>query len=450
MSSPHGTPDGVTQLTELMQHGAAEAGPARAPVDPGERRRRRRRGWIAFAIVVALVAAAAGGFVNYALTSALPQPTVTTHEPTVVPAPPAAIALPQDGASALAVTGGEQYFGPDAAALWPAVGGDDARPIASISKLITALVVLDAKPLAASESGPTLTFDKADHALYDKYYVLNATIAAMPTGSTMTQHDALEMMLVISASNYAEAVADWAFGSQPAFVGAAKRWLAANGLAHTKLVEPTGIDPRNTSTPSDMLALAGLAMANPVIAEIVGMPRLDVPGFTGSNTNTLLGVDGIRGLKTGTLEETGANLLYSSSLDVGIDAPLEVTGVVLGGLSRDSIDREVRALLGSISAGFHDVRVGERGDELGTVTTAWGTEARLVLASDATVFTWSDTPIQATMSDITVTTGREGEVVGSVTWTAGDSTDTVDIVLDADLEQPDDWWRYTHVFELGV
>jgi D-alanyl-D-alanine carboxypeptidase (penicillin-binding protein 5/6) len=72
------------------------------------------------------------------------------------------------------------------------------------------------------------------------------------------------MMLVISASNYAEAASTWAFGSQPAFVSATKRWFAANGLAHTKIVEPTGIDPHNTSTPSDMIALGKLAMANPV------------------------------------------------------------------------------------------------------------------------------------------------------------------------------------------
>ena len=99
--------------------------------------------------------------------------------------------------------------------------------------------------------------------------MLDATIAAMPTGSAMSEHDALETMLVASACNYAEAVSTWAFGSQGAFLSATKQWLAANGLTGTTIVEPTGISPRNTSTPSDLIAIGKLAAANPVIAQIV-------------------------------------------------------------------------------------------------------------------------------------------------------------------------------------
>jgi D-alanyl-D-alanine carboxypeptidase (penicillin-binding protein 5/6) len=445
----------VGQLTEIMRGDRYDDAPqppqtTKPPVDPAVRRRRRRRRLITTASVFVLITAIVGGYVGWALNAPVGGPTASTALPDAAPGPAAAIALPQDGASAISVTGGDDYFGPDAATtLWPAVGGDDPRPIASITKLITALVILDKKPLAASEAGPTLTFDKADHALYDKYYVLGASIAAMPTGSTMSQHDALEMMLIVSACNYAEAVAEWAFGSQDAFLSATKRWLAANGLAHTRIVESTGIDARNTSSPSDMIALGRIAMANAVVAEIVGMPRLDVPGHSGANTNTLLGTAGVRGLKTGTLEATGANLLYESQLEVGIGHPLEITGVVLGGFARDSVDRDVSALLGSIAAGFHNVTVAHEGDVIGTYSTPWGASARMVLASDATVFTWSDSPITATMTTTDVTTGLKGEVVGSVTWTAGDSTDTVQLVLDADIEQPDDWWRLTHPTQLG-
>jgi len=443
--------DGVGQLTELMRADRTDrVDDTPPPVDRVARRRRRRRRAITTAAVFLVVAATVGGYVGWALNAPVGAPTASTSLPDPAPGPAAAIALPPDGVSAIEVSGGDDYFGPDAAAtLWPAVGGDDPRPIASITKLITALVILDKKPLAASEAGPTLTFDKADHALYDKYYVLGASIAAMPTGSSMSQHDALEMMLVVSACNYAEAVAEWAFGSQDAFLSATKRWLAANGLTHTRIVESSGIDPRNTSTPSDLIALGKIAMANPVVAEIARLPRLDVPGHTGGNTNTLLGTAGVVGLKTGTLEATGANLLYSARLEVRIGHPLEITGVVLGGFSRDTVDRDVTALLSSISDGFHTVRVGGKGDVVGTYSTPWGASAQLVLASDSTVYTWSDTPITATMTTTDVKSGRSGEVVGSVTYTAGDSTDTVQLVLDADIEPPDAWWRLTHPTQLG-
>ncbi|WP_299016513.1 hypothetical protein [uncultured Caulobacter sp.] len=67
--------------------------------------------------------------------------------------------------------------------------------MASVSKIITALVVLEKYPLAdASDPGPTITFSKADHDLYDQYYVRGATIAAMPTGTRMSLHDALAIV----------------------------------------------------------------------------------------------------------------------------------------------------------------------------------------------------------------------------------------------------------------
>jgi serine-type D-Ala-D-Ala carboxypeptidase (penicillin-binding protein 5/6) len=47
----------------------------------------------------------------------------------------------------------------------------------------------------------------------------------MPAGSSMTEHDAIETMLVVSACNYAEALAGWAFGSNTAFLRAAKTWI---------------------------------------------------------------------------------------------------------------------------------------------------------------------------------------------------------------------------------
>src|SRR5690554_6232259 len=48
-------------------------------------------------------------------------------------------------------------------------GADEPRPIASITKVITALVVLEQHPLAEGEPGPTITFDRADVRYYHEY-----------------------------------------------------------------------------------------------------------------------------------------------------------------------------------------------------------------------------------------------------------------------------------------
>lgn len=447
-----GPADGVSQLTELMRYEpVAEAPSAPPPIDPVRRRKlRRRRRAIALIVAVAL-AVGSGGYAAYALTAPIGTATLDAQAPDVETPPLAQITLPVEGAYAVSVAGADDYLGPTASGIWASGGGDGARPIASISKLITALVVLNAKPLAdTTDPGPTLTFDRADHALYDKYYVLGATIAAMPIGSSMSQRQALEAMLLVSASNYAEAVSTWAFGSQGSFLRATRDWLAANGLTATTIVEPTGIDPRNTSTPTDLVTLGKIALANPVIAQIVGMTTLNVPNIPPAlNTNQLLGVEGITGLKTGTLEESGSNLLFSATLDVGTPEPLSVVGVILGGFTHDSVNLDVRGLLRSIREGFQTVTLGEAGQQIGTYSTPWGESADIVLGEGASVLTWSDAAITTEFTATSLTTGSDGDVVGTVTWTVGSDAITAPLVLVGTIEPPDAWWRLTHPFDLG-
>ena len=398
-----------------------------------------------------MIVASAGGYVAWALNAPLPEPEVTWQTPEVEVPPAATIALPFEGSAAISVAGADEYLGAEASGIWMTSGSPDPRPIASISKLITALVILDAKPLAsADDPGPTIAFGEADRDLFDKYYVQGATVAEMPRGTTMSLHDALATMLIPSASNYAEAVSTWAFGSQSGFVSAARNWLAENGLTGTTIVEPTGLSHRNTSTTSDMIAIGKLAAANPVIAQIAATPSITLPGpGTMTNTNGLLGTSGITGLKTGTLGENDYTLLYTATLDIGTDLPLNVTGVALGGFSRASVSNGVINLLDSIRAGFHRVPLSARGDEVGTYTTAWGSSGRMVVVDTVDILTWSDTPITVTMDTTAPGTYEDGESVGSITWTAGPNTETARVALEGGIAQPTAWWRLTHPGELG-
>jgi D-alanyl-D-alanine carboxypeptidase (penicillin-binding protein 5/6) len=421
-------------------------------IDPAVRRRRRRRALIITVVVIALILGAVGGYTGWALSAPVAAPAAVSAAPHVAAPAAATVSLPSSGASAISVSGADAYLGPTASGIWATSGSNDPRPIASISKLITALVILDAHPLAdASDPGPTITFDKADHDLYDKYYVMGATIAAMPTGSTMSLRDALATMLIPSASNYAEAVSTWAFGSQGSFLGAARAWLAANGLSGTTIVEPTGISSRNTSTPTDLIALGKLALAHPAIAQIVATPSLTLPGPGAMhNTNGLLGTDGITGLKTGNLGENSYNLLYSASLEVGAGEPLTVVGVVLGGATRETVNADVVRTLDSIRGGFHEVPVVAQGLEVGSYSTPWGSTARIVVAEDASIFTWSDTPITVAIQTTTPKLYEDGEQVGTLTWTAGPHTATARLEIDGDISPPTEWWRLTHPSELGA
>ncbi len=446
--------DEFSDLAELMRE-EHELTDGLADVDAEAHLRRRRRRRIALlvtAIILVTILGTAGGYVAWALNAPLPAPAATSQQPAAPASPAAPIVLPDGTASAISISGADAYLGPSAAGIWATTGTDDPRPMASISKLITALVVLDAKPLAdANDEGPTITFGKADHDLYDKYYVMGATIAPMPIGTSMSERQALAAALIPSASNYAEAVSTWAYGSQGAFVSAARRWLAANGLTGTTFVEPTGMSERNTSTPTDLIAVARLAAANPTIAAIAATPSMALPGAgMVHNTNALLGTEGITGLKTGNLGYGSYNLVYTASMDVGIGQPLQVVGVVLGDNTREGVDNDVRGLLSSIRGGFHHVPVATHGQQVGEYRTPWGSTAKIVIAQEASILTWSDTPISVEMQTTTPKTYTDGEEVGSITWTAGPQTTSIPLVVEGSVEPPDDWWRLTHPEELGA
>ncbi len=422
-----------------------------APREPAPRGRGGRIALIVFLVVLLATLGGGGGYVWWASAAPLPAPTVTSQAPSVSAGAAASLVLPSSGSARVSIDGGEQYLGPDAAGVFASSGGDEARPVASIAKLVTALVVLDAHPLTdAADPGPTIAFTEADTDLYDRFYVQGVTIAKMPDGTRMPLHDALATMLLPSASNYAVAIARWGFGSEGAYVDAARSWLARNGLNDTRIVDATGIDARNTSTPGDLVALGRIAAANPVIAAITSLRSISVAGAgTVTNTNDLLGTLGVDGLKTGNLGDGTFNLLFTASLDVGIGTPLKITGIRLGGETHDSTDADVARLLQSISDGFHDVPVGSLGATIGTITTPWGSEASLVLAKNAELRTWSDTPVTVTLDTVAPRTFADGETVGTVTWTAGPQSTSADVKISGAIEEPTLLWRLTHPGELG-
>ena len=420
------------------------------PVFAKKRRRRRRGRWIAAGVVFALVAATVGTYLPLVLLAPVAATPAAFAEPTLETAAAVAFPVPYALATAVSVTGAEEFPGTVGVdGVLNATGGNEARPIASLSKVITALVILAAKPLEAGQAGPTLNFGKAENDTYDKYYVLGATIAPMKIGSSMSQHDALSMMLMVSASNYAEVTSTWALGSQANVRSATKKWLADNGLTGTTIVEPTGIDPRNVSTPTDLLTIARLAMANPVVAEIVGTKNAQL-GSLGmqSNRNPVLGVDGIVGIKTGTLDDAGSCLLFAAVTDVGLDAPITIVGVVLGAPDGGTAGTTARDMIGAITGGFHEVPVVAPGAQLGDYITPWEDAAGIVAGSGGKLLTWSDTPVEVTSTIEPVGIAPEGTEVGSLTFTAGTRTLSVPLELSGAIDGPGGWWRVTHPREL--
>ncbi len=117
-------------------------------------------------------------------------------------------------------------------------------PIASITKLMTAMVALDHK----TPFGAPLVLSDADD--------VGGVKLRVAAGSRITVRDAFNAMLIGSANDCAHAVARSSGLAMDDFVAAMNAKASALGLTSTKFVEPTGLDARNVSTPEEVARMA--------------------------------------------------------------------------------------------------------------------------------------------------------------------------------------------------
>ena len=178
---------------------------------------------------------------------------------------------------------------------------DAVVPIASLTKLLTAMVVLDAK-LDPNEK-LRITNDDVDTLKHSK--------SRVRVGTQMSRQAALEMALMESENRAAAALARTYPGGEAGFVKAMQTKIHALGLKHTAITDPTGLSPANTSTATEMAAVTAAAARYGEIERITSVKKAKVPvdGRTRElrNTNRLVGAKGwnIRVSKTGYTEEAG-------------------------------------------------------------------------------------------------------------------------------------------------
>ncbi len=357
-------------------------------------------------------------------------------QPYTVEAPAAVeVGVPQYGASAIAAEG----FGVLAHG-----GTEEAVPMASITKVITSLVVLEKHPLALGESGPSIKTTAEDVATYNAYLAVNGSVKSVRAGLSFSQYELLQLTLIESANNYTETLVNWAFGSQDAFLQSAREWLAANGFTSVTIVDSTGISLENTATASDLITLARLALENPLVAEITSTAAVQMHDIgVLENSNPLLGEGGVTGLKTGTLRAFGHNLLFSAVHTVG-ETSITLYGVVLGAPGEFRLEQDVAYLLSTATAGFAEITLAEAGAVMASYETEWGASAQLVTAHPESVVVWGNTPVSVLVSGRPVSTGTAGEEAGTATFVVGDRSIEIPLVLDSDVSDPGAWWRLTN------
>ncbi|WP_403025097.1 D-alanyl-D-alanine carboxypeptidase family protein [Salinibacterium sp. GXW1014] len=322
-----------------------------------------------------------------------------------------------------------------------ATGSTEALPMASITKVITALTVLERHPITVDDHGPVITFTSKDLAHFGSYQARGATVKPVQAGMQLTQYEAMQAMLLPSAANYTLSLVEWAFGDEATFVAAAQDWIASHGLDNTTLVEPTGLSPQNRSTVSDLIRLGKIALEDPVIAEIVATPQVYFDGAgVLENSNKILGTYGVDGIKTGTLPEAGACLLFSADLEIG-SSTVTLVGVALGGELHAIQYPQIQSLIQTVEAGFQEIALTEEGQSFGGYSTVWGDNAPVVAGEAKKALVWADTPISVAVHTEPVVTAAAGTQVGTATYTVGQDVLEVPLVLAEAIDDPGPAWR---------
>ncbi|MFL5840202.1 MAG: D-alanyl-D-alanine carboxypeptidase family protein [Thermoleophilaceae bacterium] len=211
---------------------------------------------------------------------------------------------------------------------------DARRPIASTTKLMTALLVLESDKLGRTFTAP------AYHALPAESKI------NLRQGERMKGRDLLTALLLESANDAAVDLAQGVAGSRPAFVAQMNRRARQLGLRNTHYANPIGLDDAaNYSSARDLAKLARRLMADPTFAAIVDLPRATLRSGdhprTIRNRNLLVGrypfVDGV---KTGHTIRAHYILVGAAHGNGG-----KVLSVVLGEPSESARDADTLSLL---------------------------------------------------------------------------------------------------------
>jgi D-alanyl-D-alanine endopeptidase (penicillin-binding protein 7) len=198
---------------------------------------------------------------------------------------------------------------------------NDQRSIASITKVMTALVFLSSDPDLSAK----VTVQRSD--------VYRASTTYLRAREVVTVDDLLHLLLIPSDNAAARALARVSPQGSAGFIDAMNQKAADLGLTSTHYADPSGLDARNVSSAYDMAKLITYASQNEQVASIMRLPSYTVHTsrrtVTVHSTDHLLGRDGVevRAAKTGFISKAGFCLATLLRLpETGRDVAVVVLG----------------------------------------------------------------------------------------------------------------------------
>ncbi|MFI5283050.1 MAG: D-alanyl-D-alanine carboxypeptidase family protein [Candidatus Dormibacterales bacterium] len=391
--------------------------------------------WRVLAVLLLLLGAAAAW--NYLRPIPAVAPVAELGTSILVAGSAPALPWPDTGSGAVSVSG---------LGFIASSGNEQAIPAASVTKVMTALLILEDKPLAKGDAGSTVTMSEVDVQSYFADFANNESVVVVRNGEQLTELQLLEGLLIPSANNYAQTLARWDSGSVAAFVDKMNARAAALHMTHTKFADASGASPQSVSTPSDLLAVGIEAMKQDVFAEIVAMESVVLPvAGTVYNVDYTLGQSGIVGIKTGSGLSSGANFLFAATLTVD-SYPVTVYGCVMGLPTLDVAFASARSLIGVMESTLHIRRVIARNQTVASITTPWGAQTDVVSSVDVDLVEWPGMILRQELRAGSVVVDQPiapGTKEGTEHLVLGDYSLDVPLVTASPLYPPGRLWRLT-------
>jgi D-alanyl-D-alanine endopeptidase (penicillin-binding protein 7) len=193
-----------------------------------------------------------------------------------------------------------------------AKAADEVTPIASLTKLMTATVIL--------EAGQSLD-EPIEIGIEDLDY-LKGTRSRLNLGVELPRGEMLRLSLMSSENRAASSLARHYPGGTPLFVAAMNAKARALGMTHTRYADPTGLSPDNVSTASDLAILVNAAAQQPLIREFTTtgshyvevQPTGKLLGFNNTNNLVKNAQWDIQLSKTGYIREAGKCLVMLATI----------------------------------------------------------------------------------------------------------------------------------------
>ncbi len=341
---------------------------------------------------------------------------------------------------------GESAVGTDTSGVIASSSDQTPIPIASVTKIMTAYLVLKAHPLQPGEDGPSLKMTAQDVADYQFGLKNNYSLVKVTLGESLTEKQLLEGLMLPSGNNIANTLGRWVAGSDQAFVAKMNETAKSLGMTNTHYADASGANEATVSNAVDQIKIAQVAMQDPAFREIVATPQAVLP-VAGKvfNVNSMLGKHGIVGIKTGSGVKAKGCFVSATPVVNGTEKHYLIAAVLGSEQANQNLQSALEknaAILDQIRPQFKSYTITPPATGFGKLTTPWNSQSELKVSQAIQVFGYPGMKVSYSIKTLPLKLPTTpGTNVSTLMLQTGKTTQTVFMQNVSQIEPPGWLWR---------